>query len=252
MSTNATDPREPPASGLSRSGFHGQIKGASLSDLVQMECLAGSHGVVEVTSVAGIGRLFFRGGDVVHATVGPLVGEAAALEMLAWTEGTFRPVEGQWPSGDSIVCTWQALVLRAAQLQDERQAREPAGERREPISSDKRKPDAMHTVAADGAWIELGDTRLRGEDFQLVLRLSADGEVASNRGATDEFADIVAYACRLGELIGVVLGVERLLAMECTFKTGRCFVVLKSDGEVLALGPKPSADLRSIRERLGV
>jgi hypothetical protein len=62
----------------------------------------------------------------------------------------------------------------------------------------------------------------------------------------------VAYACRLSELIGMLLGVERFSAMECLFKTGRCFIVLKDDGEVVALRPQATTDLKAVRELLGV
>ena len=50
-------------------------------DLVQMECLAGSRGVVRVTSGDRVGHLYFRGGAVVYALIESATGEGAALEM---------------------------------------------------------------------------------------------------------------------------------------------------------------------------
>lgn len=242
------------------SGFQGRIQGASLGDLVQMECLAGSRGVVRVTSASHVGYLFFRGGAVVHALARSLVGEAAALEMLGWNEGTFQTVDREWPAKESISCTWQNLLLRAAQLHDEREAamhdakqvQSVVALRRDGHGASKAGQEVMDSVEFDVTPIDVAGHTLRGEDFDLILRLSPTGAVALNQGATQDFADIVAYACRLGELIGMLLGVERFVAMECTFKSGRCFIVLEEDGKVIALGPRPSVDLTTIRELLGV
>ena len=49
----------------------------------------------------------------------------------------------------------------------------------------------------------------------------------------------------------MLLGVERFIAMECSFKSGRCFMVLEEDGQVIALGPRPSVDVATLRELLG-
>jgi hypothetical protein len=92
----------------------------------------------------------------------------------------------------------------------------------------------------------------RKEDFEVVLRLRASGSVVQNHGASADFADVVAYACRLTDLIGTPLGVERFVAMECVFKSGRCFIVVESSGDVVALRPRPVADSGSIRELFGL
>ena len=48
-------------------GFRAKLAGVGLWDLVQMECLAGSHLVVLVTGEGGIGYLYFDHGQIVHA-----------------------------------------------------------------------------------------------------------------------------------------------------------------------------------------
>src|SRR6478735_7419826 len=97
-----------PSSGSRGSGFQGQIRGASLADLVQMECLAGSRRIARVTSANTSGYLYFRGGAVVHASARTLIGEAAAMEILKWNEGTFEPVEREWPVKETISANWQS------------------------------------------------------------------------------------------------------------------------------------------------
>ena len=75
--------------------------GVSLWDLVQMECLARSRLVVLVKGEGGIGYLYFDRGQIVHAITADRVGEQAALEILAWTNGSFQPCDRPWPeTGD--------------------------------------------------------------------------------------------------------------------------------------------------------
>src|SRR5260370_11439076 len=99
-------------------GFQGQIKGATIPDVVQLECLSGVQRAVRVTSGNNVGTLFFRGGGLVHAVPRSLTGEAAALDMLSWNEGTFEPIEREVPTRESISCHLPSLVPRAAPVQD--------------------------------------------------------------------------------------------------------------------------------------
>jgi hypothetical protein len=236
-----------------RTGFQAQIKGASLGDLVQMECLAGAHRAVRVTSGANVGYLFFRGGAVVHAVARALVGEAAALEILSWSDGSFEPVERDWPAKETVACGFQSLLLRAAQARDERAAPSVVALRADPRGArPKTPPPIAESVEFQATPLEVAGHVLRGEDFQVVLRLDADGAIVLNRGGSQDFADIVAYACRLAELIGTQLGAERLMAMECTFKSGRCFIVVEPNGDVVTLRPHANSDGAALRNLLGL
>ena len=103
-------------------GFSAQLRGASLWDLIQMECLARSHRVVQVVGEGGVGYLYFDRGQVVHATTAQRTGEAAALEILDWTNGSFQSCERGWPAQATIRTSHEGLILQAAQLRDERSA----------------------------------------------------------------------------------------------------------------------------------
>jgi Domain of unknown function (DUF4388) len=251
MSLKAPTHREGPPSRVRGSGFQARIKGANLADLVQMECLAGSRRVVRVTSGDQVGYLFFRTGHLVHALARSLIGEAAALEMLGWDEGTFEPAERDWPARDSIACGWQSLLLRAAQARDEKDAGSVVA-----LNADGR-PRTKPPPAPIGESIEFNVTpiqvaghTLRSEDFELFLRMNRDGAVVASEGSSQDFADIAAYALRLAQLIGDGLGIERFVAMECTFKEGRCFIVLEDSGEFVAMKPRAQTDSSSLRELL--
>lgn len=261
MTSKGPSDRSPPTE--ARPGFQAQIKGASLGDLVQMECLAGSHRVVRVTSGANVGYLYFRGGAVVHAVSRSLSGDAAALDILLWSEGAFEPAERDWPPNDTVSSSWQSLLLRAAQTRDER-AVTPRDERpaqsvvalRSDARLNRPKPPppfpVVEAVEFQATPLEVAGHVLRSEDFAVALRLKADGTLALNQGGTQDFADIVAYSTRLTELIGTQLGAERFMAMECTFKSGRCFIVLEQNGDVVALRPQPTANSAALRGLLGL
>lgn len=256
MIPKAPGQREGAPSVAKAPGFQAKIKDASLSDLVQMECLAGSKLVVRVASGDNVGFLYFRGGSVVHAVTPTSSGEPAAIEMLGWSGGTFEPAEREWPTKDTISGSAQTLLLHAAQVRDEKEAKSVVARRGD--GSDWRRIRKMDPAPV-GESIELAVTplhvaghTLRNEDLQLYLRMNSDGAVLESQGGTPEFADIAAYALRLSQLVGDQLGLERFAAMECTFKQGRCFIVLQDDGDVVALEPRTAADSSSLRELLGL
>ena len=279
------DGREGPggavAAAPSPRGFSAQLRGASLWDLIQMECLARSHRVVQVIGEGGVGYLYFDRGQIVHATTAQRTGEAAALEILDWTNGSFQSCERSWPTQASIRTSHEGLILQAAQLRDERRASNlvafPArgaggdevdryeelelseldegegGDMRSPGSDEAAltpKPvvnGASGSNAANGGRSELGPVG----DFAVMMRLGPNGAVVSNRGGNEELAETVAYSHRLLQLTGELLGFDEFSAVECGFVDGRCIVFSDGD-EVVTLRPRPEVNLQALREKLGL
>jgi hypothetical protein len=245
-------------------GFHAQLEGASLWDLVQMECLARSRLIVEVTGEGGVGYLYFDAGNVVHATTMRNRGQAAALEILGWTHGTFQASNRSWPTiAPTIEMSHESLLLRAAKRRDEQNASNlvtfPARgvdallEDVELMEIEEQGEVPMHNPNSDDT-PNLATTP-RGEspaDFPVMLRLSASGSVLRNRGGSDELAEATAYAHRLVQLTGELLGLEELVAFECVFANDRLVVFTEGDAEVVALRPRPELNLQALRERLGL
>ena len=254
-------------------GFSAQLRGASLWDLVQMECLARSHLSVQVVGEGGVGYLYFDRGHIVHATTSQRVGEAAALDILSWTNGSFQTCDRPWPEQGTIGTSHEGLILQAAQLRDESGAsnlvafpgRGASGgddaafeelelsEIEEEGEQEMRSPsmDEVATVpktGPNGARAEVGV----GGDFSVVMRLGQNGAVLSNRGGSEELAETVAYTHRLLQLTGELLGFEKFSAVECSFVEGRCIVFAEGDGEIVALRPRPEASLQALRDRLGL
>jgi Domain of unknown function (DUF4388) len=269
-------------------GFHAQLHGASLWDLVQMECLARSHLVVEVTGEGGVGYLFFDAGRVVHATTARQKGETAALEILCWTHGTFQASNRAWPAeAPTIEVAHESLLLRAAKARDEGVSNLVAFPSRglevavrEAVEAIGGTVDAAvgETVdaAVDEAFEEVelleiedeGEVSMRSPniedtpippvraessaDFPVMVRLSSSGAVLRNKGGTEELAEAAAYAHRLVQLTGELLGLEEFVAIECTFTQGRCLIFTEGDGDVVVLRPRADLNLQALRERLGL
>jgi hypothetical protein len=117
------DPMGSMAGSASEEGFSASFRGASLPDLVQMECLGNSTAVVRVVSGEDEGYLYFHGGQIVHAMTSSALGEPAALEILGWNRGSFEPCNAGWPSEFTITRPWQGLVMAVAAARDEAPAR---------------------------------------------------------------------------------------------------------------------------------
>jgi hypothetical protein len=261
-------------------GFHAKLEGASLWDLVQMECLARSHLVVEVTGEGGVGYLYFDGGRVVHASTARQRGEAAALEILGWTHGTFQASNRSWPSGGpTIHVTHESLLLNAAKRRDDQRASNlvafPArgveaaidealeeslemmeiGEGQDP---DDQAPDDDDVTRPGGtvraaALPSAASARVEvPADFPIMVRLSSAGTVIRNKGGTEELAEAASYAHRLAQLTGELLGLEEFVALECISSEGRYLLFGEGEGEVVLLRPRADLNLQPLRDRLGL
>ena len=89
-------------------------------------------------------------------------------------------------------------------------------------------------------------------DFPVMVRLSASGAVLRNKGGSEDLAEAAAYAHRLAQLAGELLGLEEFVALECIFDQGRYLVFTEGDGEIVVLRPRPELNLQALRERLGL
>jgi hypothetical protein len=215
-----------------------------------MECLARSHRVIRVTTVGNIGYLFFAGGQIVHASSLELDGEDAAREILLWSQGTFEPCERPWPTRPSITKSWQALLLEAAQALDEQTHPNlvalPTTQRADEQARDISQEVEIMTKNS------LADANLGKPEPRLALRLNPQGTVVSSHGASEDFAEMVAYACRLVEVIGDLLGMDGFQALEYACNDGRCFIYREPAGDVVVIKSADANTIGQLRERLGL
>jgi len=115
-------------------GFRGVLRRVGLTDVIQMECLARSSSVLEVSSAQTTGKLFIDTGQIVHAQCGELAGEAAFNHLLSMSGGQFNLRPFTEPPQRSLSGQWEFLLMEAARKSDEDKevraaaaAAEPAG-----------------------------------------------------------------------------------------------------------------------------
>jgi hypothetical protein len=252
---------ESPPTTMRESGFRGSVHGASLADLVQMECLSGRERVMRVCSESEVGYLFFRGGQIVHAVTRRGIGESAALEILRWNDGTFEPCSAGWPDRDSIGSSWQNLVLLAAQHRDE-SGRHNLVAFPGPRSSGARAVSSTPPTAPPPRPVPSSsrpEARVNSESsapmlaqVRAAVRIDPSGNIVSSKGDAGDLGQVAAYAARLAELIGDGLGMQGLVSVEVTQQRSRTLIYREKTGNTFALSAAPDADLSQVRERLGL
>ena len=253
------------SSATAESGFRANLTGASLPDLVQLECLARTTQVVRVVSGDDVGYLYFQSGDIVHAMSSDAVGEPAALEILAWDRGSFEPCNAGWPTAATITRPWQALLMLAATQRDEARRRTVVDFPRERTSAaaTSRPPGASTTQPSvamprsstpQPAQVQQaqsgGAQALRG--IERAVRLEPSGKVLSARGEPDELAAMTAYTMRIAALIGERLGMEDLRAVECVVGSSRRLFYVEKHGNYVGLEAAVDAELGPLRDKLGL
>jgi hypothetical protein len=241
-----------PSSDVTESGFRAQLRQANLPDLVQMECLSRSRRAIRITTVGNIGYFFFADGQVIHASTLELEGEAAAREILLWSQGTFEPCDRPWPPKPTIHKTWQALLLEAAQAQDERARRSVLALPQQRPGDGKTRPIPQEAEPMSMSKPSLADASFKNDEPRLALRLSAQGAILNSHGASEDFAEMVSYACRLVEVIGDLLGMETFHALEYASGDGRCFIYREKNGDIVAVKSGDAQTIGQLRERLGL
>lgn len=228
---------------LDENGFRVSLQGATLPDFVQMECLAQSNRVFRITSGHRIGYLFFAKGQMIHALSGDHIGEAAALEILKWKDGSVEPCNVGWPDTPTIQSTWQNLLLLAAQARDE-------SGRHKLVSFPKNRAQPQSREMPSSS--PPSSQSLALAQFQAFVRLDPQGNIVSAKGESEELAPIAAYTARLAELIGNMLGMEGFTSLECSFPSERVFLHRERSGNLVALKMPLDAEAGALRERFGM
>ena len=272
-------------------GFSAMLQHAGLWDLVQLRCESRVRCVVCVTSGQKVGYLYFSEGQIVHSVTGGVQGERAVLEILGWTAGTWESCDRPWPTMPTITTSWQGLFLRAAQQQDEAKRQgvapeavlrdsqpQPVAVRLAPpppntlpsgVASDSLSLSALASNAGAlsalasnagalsalasnaGARREESGVSYRLEDFEHAVRMDSRGTIVNGQGAAEDHAELAAYCCRLGDLLGELLGMGKLRAIDGGLKGGeRCFVVREDSGDTVVLRARAGADVSAVRTQL--
>lgn len=270
---------EPDGGAPISSGFNGHVHCTCLADLVQLECLSGARTVFCVMSQGRQGYLFFDAGSVTHATLGDLLGEEAALEMLSWQNGSFVQSEVEWPRRIAMATPWQQLLMLAAQRSDEsRRSGESRSSAELPTDTLKRvvglpslrsappKPapplptrmGAQPVAAAVPTYPVVAISNASREssppshvqeavDVAGAVRLGVNGEVLAARGQGHRLVALGAYVRRLCDLIGDDLGLGAMQQFEGSLATRRVALFVEAGGNCVAVETPAGQVLSSAR-----
>lgn len=107
-------------------GFRGVLRRVGLQDVIQMECLARSSSVLEISNARAAGKIYIDTGQIVHAQAGETIGEDAFVQLMSLGGGQFNLRPFTEPPTRSLSGQWEFLLMEAARKSDE--ARELAAQ----------------------------------------------------------------------------------------------------------------------------
>lgn len=231
------------------------LPGGSLGALIRQACRARIQALFEVRSGPRTGYLYFESGQIIAAQVGTTLGDEAVRAMLGWPEVRCARLAWRGPPAQPELRAWARDVTDTAatgvrrRVGAESSAADPTGPGGAAMDGNKSDnparavgvPPLPRRMDAD-AGVGLGG----GPDLQL----DAAGNVLTLRNGDEDWAASVAYAARLGEIVGEILGLEGFAGLDCHFKNHRWLLARKPDGRVLASKVRNPADAERVRALL--
>lgn len=276
-----TAPRIVDSVETSSRGFVARLQGASLGDLIQMECLRGARQVICVSSGTRTGYLFFDQGQVIHASSGEHFGEGAVFQMMSWTDGSFVSVDRPWPLRPTIQTGWQMLLIEAMRRDDEAKRESvpdsgealsgaPArgrtggapGERPHPpirgaaVRPATEVPGALQRERSSSSLkkteegLAASDNDATRYGLLRAVRIDEEGQTVSALGEVGDLADVSSYVVRLARLIGTSLQLDAFVGLECKAHD-RTMLVFPDGDTVVALEAEASSNIDGYRKRAG-
>jgi predicted regulator of Ras-like GTPase activity (Roadblock/LC7/MglB family) len=91
--------------------LQGNLQEMSLASLIQVNCQEMRSARLVLTRADQLGEIYFSDGQVVHASVGDVQGQAAVYALLRWDEGTFVLESDVATPARTIDLPWQTLLL---------------------------------------------------------------------------------------------------------------------------------------------
>lgn len=99
--------------------FQGSLKELPLPDIIQLVSVSGKTGKFTLTRDDERGFIFLKNGQMVHASVGELIGEEAIYSLAIWNSGDFLFNPGDEAERQTITKSNTNLLMEAARRLDE-------------------------------------------------------------------------------------------------------------------------------------
>lgn len=100
----------------------GELQNFALPDVIQLLCMSKSTGRLTLGEKQEQCAIYFREGEIVHATEGKLAGEEAVYRLFLRNDGSFEFFAGVGSPQQSVRQGWMNLMLEAARRADEQGA----------------------------------------------------------------------------------------------------------------------------------
>jgi hypothetical protein len=99
--------------------FQGSLKELPLPDIIQLVSVSGKTGKFTLSRETDRGFIYLKNGQMVHATVGDLIGEEAIYALAIWNQGEFQFTPSEEPDRQTITKSNTNLLMEAARRLDE-------------------------------------------------------------------------------------------------------------------------------------
>jgi hypothetical protein len=99
--------------------FQGSLKELPLPDIIQLVSVSGKTGKFTLAREADRGYIYLKNGQMVHASVGELIGEEAIYALAIWNHGDFQFTPAEEPERQTITKSNTNLLMEAARRLDE-------------------------------------------------------------------------------------------------------------------------------------
>lgn len=99
----------------------GQLQDMAVADIIQLNCQDRRTARVSIKNGGKKVDLFFKNGNMVHASYGDQEGEEAVYQVITWEKGSFVLKNNIEPPAFTITRGWTSLLLEGARRQDEAQ-----------------------------------------------------------------------------------------------------------------------------------
>jgi Domain of unknown function (DUF4388) len=223
LMSEASSSKTPEASERQR-GFAARFDDMSLWDLVQFECLRRRpERALRVNSQGQVGFMYFRDGNVVHASTLRATGEPAIREMLGWTTGTVEPWPARWPERETISAPWQSLLLEAAHAADKVDGKSPGAAQGKSGASGASPPPRIERATSPPAVPRTIEK----------VALAPNGRVLMG-GSVAGLPEAACYAAQMADLMGEFLGLEGFRTLEAHVGSEHLMIARGRDGGLAA------------------
>jgi len=256
---------------------------ASLTDLIQLECLSGSREAVLVSSSGRQGHLFFEGGALVDARTEELAGDEAALEIVGWKTGTFGASDLPWPTRHTITLPWRELLMQAAPGYDQQdRARServvamnttlrssapdsPVSSSPSPAASGRRPSVPVRARQSSGTLPVMrrpptppppqpasAPASMAGAvgGIKRAVRLDDEDAVIAMRGDAGDLTELAPALRRAVTQLGEVLGLRTFRSFECSFEGRQLMHYRDTAHSTITLEAAAGTNLEAVRSAL--